>query len=140
MAHVYVGVEIVIMTAVNRATLVAALKRLGRQADPQPCRVLHYRTRLDNLAVLLEAEFDNPEDVSVAGMARRLEEMYGLAAGSVTYTTASTAYGNMVTFKTGSTSRLRMIVFGGVEASWGESLAAVTAYLKANQASWETAQ
>ena len=136
--HQYIGIEVLTMTAAMRGTLVEALKHIGRQDGDQPCKITHWRTRLDNLAIILEAEWAEDE-VTVAALAHRLEALYGLAAGTVTTTTTQSAYGPLVVFKTGTTSRLRLVVFGGVEASWGESLAKATLYLKDNAATWEPA-
>ena len=135
--HNFIGIEALTMTAANRATLVDALKRLGRQDGPAPCKITHWRTRLDNLAIILEAEFD-ADEVTPNRMAHRLEALYNLAPSAVSQTVTQTAYGPMVTFKTNTTNRLRLIAFGGVDASWGESLAAVQQYLAANRAAWET--
>ena len=135
--HNFIGIEALTMTAANRATLVDALKRLGRQDGPAPCKITHWRTRLDNLAIILEAEWAEDE-VTVAALAHRLEALYNLAPSAVSQTVTQTAYGPMVTFKTNTTNRLRLIAFGGVDASWGESLAAVQQYLAANRAAWET--
>ena len=135
--HNFIGIEALTMTAANRATLVDALKRLGRQDGPAPCKITHWRTRLDNLAIILEAEWAEDE-VTVAALAHRLEALYNLAPSAVSQTVTQTAYGPMVTFKTNTTNRLRLIAFGGLDASYGESHAAVLAYLAANKTAWET--
>jgi hypothetical protein len=136
MTHNYLGIEILTMTAGMRSTLVDALQRLGRQSGPQPCRINHWRIRPDNMAAILESEWDLDE-VTPTALARRLENLYGLQPGAVSQTVTQTQYGPVVTFKTGSTNRLRAIAFGGVDATWGESLLAVTAYLADNRAAWE---
>ena len=137
MSRLFVGIELLTMTAAMKQTLVSALQKLGRQSGPNPCEIMHWRIRLDNEAVILEAEFST-DDVSLPRMATRLEQLYNLSPGAVTYTTASTVYGPVVTFKTGTTNRFRMVCFGGLDASYGESHAAVLAYLAANKTAWET--
>lgn len=138
MTHAYIGIEALTMTAALKQTLVQALKALGRQDGPQPCRINHSRTRPDNNALILEAEW-NEDEVTAAALARRLETLYGLAAGAVSQAVTQTPYGPMVTFKTGTTNRLRLVVFGGLEADWPTSREACLAYLAANRAAWEPA-
>ena len=135
--HQYIGIEVLTMTAAMRGTLVEALKHIGRQDGDQPCKINHWRIRPDGMAAIFEAEFD-ADEVTPNRMAHRLEALYNLAPSAVSQTVTQTAYGPMVTFKTNTTNRLRLIAFGGLDASYGESHAAVLAYLAANKTAWET--
>ena len=137
MTHVYLGIEVLTMTAAMRGTLVEALKKIGKQDGPSPNLINHWRIRPDGMAAIFEAEFD-ADEVTPNRVASRLEGLYNLAPSAVSQTVTQTAYGPMVTFKTNTTNRLRLIAFGGLDASYGESHAAVLAYLAANKTAWET--
>ena len=137
MSHLYIGIEVLTMTAAMRDTLVEALKKIGRQDGPYPNLINHWRIRPDGMAAIFEAEFDAGE-VTPNRMTNRLEGLYNLGPGTVSQTVTQTAYGPLVTFKTGSTNRLRLIAFGGVDVSWGESSVAVQKYLSDSKSTWET--
>ena len=140
MTHQYIGIEIVTMTAAMRSTLVEHIRGLGPLEHAQPSHLHHGRVRLDNQAYIGEAEFE-AETITAEAICDRLAGWYGVAADSVTYSTTQTPYGPVMTIKTGSTSRLRLIAFGGLDAdgagSAGESHEAVLAYLAANRDAWE---
>jgi len=130
----YIGIEDVALTPAARETLIDGLKQLGRANDsPYPNLRNHWRIRPDGKAVILEAEFDDTT-ITAAAIKTRLVALFNVSASSVTYTTAQTVYGPTITFKQNSTVRLRMIAFGGVNATWAESRLAASAYIKACQA------
>lgn len=134
--HVYFGIESLSLTAPQRQTLVAALRALGKQADPQPCRINHWRPRLDNLAAIFEAEFAASE-IAADAFRQYIAAVFGVPVAQVTAATASTQYGPVVTLRYNSIDRLRAILFGGVGASWETSRQAALAYLAANTVEWE---
>ena len=135
MSRLYYGIEDLGLSASQRANLVAILQQLGDNNHSQPNYRNHWRIRLDNLAVIFEANFAD-EDWTEVSLKTRLAGVMGIAPALVTISTASTFYGPTVTF-TRTTARLRMIAFGGLLASWEASHQAVLAYLKANQAAWD---
>jgi hypothetical protein len=139
MSHLYIGIEALSLTAAQRNTLVSHLRSLGPQSGPMPAKITHWRPRLDNLAAIFEAEFD-ADTVTPLAIRNRLAQIYGVAQSNITYATQQTAYGPVVTYRAANQDRLRLIAFGGVDATWAESHAAVTAYLAANRADWEPAE
>ncbi len=139
MSRQYFGVEALSLTAAQRAVLVAALKLLGRDnRAPQPSHRNHWRVRLDGQAVIFEANW-NTDEWTVAGLGNRLATLFGVSPALVTFATAQTVYGPTATYTYSGTNRLRLIAFGGLLATWAESHDAVTAYLAANSAAWESA-
>ena len=136
MAHQYVGVEILNMTAGQRDTLVAAIRALLPERDEQPCWRVHSRKRIDNQAAIIEARWRDA-DVGDGGFIRYLANAFGVAAGTITSATSSNAFGRVLTLTHSGQQRVRFILFGGVGAAWQQSRAAVLAYLAANLAQWE---
>jgi hypothetical protein len=67
---------------------------------------------------------------------QRLSVIFNVAVSTITHTVIRTVYGPVVTF-TRTVDRLRMVVFGGVSATYDESHAACLTYLLDNQAAWE---
>jgi hypothetical protein len=136
----YMYIEVLSMTAQQRQTLVDALRAWGVRNDSQyPHERNHWRVRPDGLAVIFEAVFDNSLMTAVA-MRNRLAQLFGVAQASVTYATTQTAYGPVVTFTYNAIARLRMGVFGGVDATYADSWAAAQAFLQANAAAWGDTQ
>jgi hypothetical protein len=111
------------------------LRALGSNTHPNPCMRNHWRVRLDNQAVIFEANF-NDEDWTVATIRQRLANIFGVNVTLVTANTTTTAYGPVVTISYSGTARLRMIAFGGLLATWAQSHDLVLAYLAANKAAW----
>ena len=138
MSHLFIGIEVLSMTAPQKATLVAALRALGPQADPQPARLNHSRTRLDGNAAMFEAAFGDNE-VTIDAVKQYLANAFGVDPATITHVVAQTAYGPLVTLARAGVDRLRLIQFGGVSPIWAESGEACRAYLIANAAAWEAA-
>lgn len=136
--HLYWYAQDIALTAGQRQTLVQQLRALMADPDdPQPCRRNHFRPNLAGDTVIFEAAVDT-DHLTAVSVRNRLAALFGVAQTSITYTTTQTAYGPALTYKHNTTNRVRFGVFGGLEASRGESLAAVTAYLADNRAAWET--
>jgi len=93
-----------------------ALRRLGKQSDVQPCRVNHSRLSLDGRAIILEAEFAEDE-ISRDAIVATLSTALGVQPSAMD-------------------AKIDYRVFGGLDASWGESLEQCRAYLAANRAEW----
>lgn len=139
MTRQYYGIEALSLTTAQKQTLVDALKLLGRNSlHPNPCYRNHWRVRLDNNAVIFEGDFDD-SNWTVISIRDRLAAIFNVAANLITSSTASTAYGPVVTYTYASQQRIRMIAFGGLLATWTQSHDAVLAYLRANLAAWEQA-
>jgi hypothetical protein len=135
MSRQYYGIEAINLTLVQRQTLVDALQRLGANQHPNPSHRCHWRVRLDNLAVIFEAEFDDA-DWTVDGVKTRLANLLGINANLVTSAVSQTQYGPVVTYSR-SGDRLRLVAFGGLLATWDESHDQVLAYLAANTSAWD---
>jgi hypothetical protein len=146
MAHVYFGAINLALTATQRNQLVTALRALGRNNnDPQPAYRNHWRTRLDNEAVIFEAEFDE-NTISIQAFKDRLAAIFGVSAATITHATSLQTFASkqtaVVTFSRSSTAYLRVALFGydgTTWPSWAESRIECGAYLASNAAAWETA-
>jgi hypothetical protein len=130
------GIENLALTVAQRDTLVSALRTLGENTHPNPCMRNHWRVRLDNQAVIFEAS-RNDEDWTVSTIRQRLANIFGANVALATASTATTAYGPVVTISYSGTPRLRMIAFGGLLATWEESHDAALAFLAENSEEWE---
>lgn len=137
--HVYFGIErLPALSAGQRATLVADLKGLGTANNSsQPAERNHWRTRLDNDAVIFEALFDET-NIDIAAMKDFLAITFGVSASSIESNTQATVYGLVVTFSRLGTDYLRSIAFGYDAGwpTWNDSRLAVHVYLAANSAAW----
>jgi hypothetical protein len=137
--HCYIGIENLNLNATQRDTLIDVLKALGPASDSQPAHLNHWRTRLDNEAIILEALF-NEDNLTVAAFKNRLAAIFGVDPASVGDASSSTPYGPMVTFSRGGTDYLQFLLFGGAGATWQQSGDGCRAYLAANAAEWEPAE
>ena len=135
MSRQYYGIESLNLTTAQRQTRVDALQQLGANTHPNPSHRNHWRVRLNNLAVIFEAEF-NDEDWTVSAIRTQLANIFGVNVSQVTVTTTSSAYGPLVMLAYNSSNRLRMTAFGGLLAIWTESHALALDYLMANLAEW----
>lgn len=133
--HLYIGVEILSMTALQKQTLVDAFKALGPKSDPQPARLCHWRIRLDGNAAIFEANFGDNE-VTIDAVKQYLGTAFAIDPATITHAVTQTVYGPVVTL-TRTVDRLRLVQFGGVSPTWAESGDACRAYLAANAAAWE---
>lgn len=137
-SHVYLGIENVALTNAQRNTLVSQLQQLGTaNTDGNPSHRNHWRVRPDNQAVLFEAVFDE-NTVTIAAIAQRLADIFGIAVGSIATATQQTQYGLLVTYSRGGTPRLRSIAFGYNNGwpAYSISQAAALQYLADNAAAW----
>lgn len=123
------------MTGPQKQTLLAALQQLGPQNDSRPAHRNHWRIRLDNDAAIFEAMFDDSL-LTAAQFRQRLASIYGVAVAQVTSSTSNPAVGTVLTLSYQSVHRLRVVLFGGVNATYQESGDAARAYLAANAAAW----
>ena len=136
--HGYIGIENLALNAAQREQLLDALKALGNQTGPQPHLLTHWRTRLDNQAAIIEAEFaDN--SVGVAQVKQYLANVFGIDPADVSDTTQATPYGPLVTYGYLAVNRIRLVPFGGINADWNTSRLAAISYLIANAAAWSEA-
>lgn len=134
--HFYIGAENGALTNAERLSFVQWLFSQGRSdADAQPARRMHRRIRLDNDAVIFEAVFDD-DSVDVPAIKARLAFILQTDVSNITHTTTTNSFGRVVTFRLSSVIQVRLIVFGGLSATWAQSRAATEAYLVANAAAW----
>ena len=138
MPHIYLGIEILSMTAGQRQTLIDALRALLPERDEQPAWRVHLRIRLDNQAAIVEARWQDAHVID-ASIRRYLAQAFGVTEGTVTSAVTTNAFGRVLTLTHSAVQRARFILFGGVGAIWEQSRQATLAYLAANLAQWETA-
>ena len=124
------------MTATQRQTLVDVLKAWGlRNLSLYPNERNHWAVRPDGLAVIFEAVFDS-DNLTVLWFRTKLAEIFNVSVTTITATTTSTIYGPLALFKYNTVNKLRMGIFGGVDATWEESHTAVLQFLADNQDTW----
>jgi hypothetical protein len=139
--HVYIGIESLTLTAPQRAALVERLKLLGPGHADRPCLLNHWRVRPDGLAAIFEAGFD-VESIGIAGVKSYLANIFNIAAGDISHTLQTVSFADgtqtvVVTLKYANQNRLRLALFGGVDATWETSHAEVLGYLRQYAAAWE---
>jgi hypothetical protein len=132
----YYGIENLGLNALQKATLVDALKQIGDNHSPYPNHRNHWRVRLDNDAVIFEGKFSD-EDWTADSVKNKLANIFGVNPATIGDSTQSTQYGPVVTYSRGG-DKLRLIAFGGLLASWEESHDKVLAFLADNRAEWES--
>jgi len=138
--NLYFYIESLNLTAGQINTLIDQLQHLGqRNQDGNPRMRNHWRIRPDNKAVIFEAVWDDA-DLTAINVRNRLASIFGVAQASITYSTNSTAYGPLVTFTYGGVDRLRMGVFGGVNATYQDSQNQARHFLSDFAAKWEVEQ
>jgi len=115
-------------------------KSLGR-ADNSPFPNLRTQTRirLDNEAVIIEAVFRD-DWLSVEFVTNKLADVFGVDPATIDTDTQQTQYGPVVTFSRNSVDRLRMALFGGVNADWEDSRLAAVTYISNNIEEWESSE
>jgi hypothetical protein len=131
----YFGVQLLNVTAAQREALIVAFQSLRGVNPAGPQHINHWRIRLDRLAAIFEAQFDQA-DLTVARVTQFLANAVGVSPGIISADTTQTARGPLVTFSAGGTDRLQMIVFGGVGATRDESHTQTLIYLDANRPDW----
>jgi len=143
--HGYFGIEALSMTGAQKATLLTALQALGpSRADTDwPPFLMQFRPRLDNNAALFEARF-NEDNLTVAALKQFLADAFGIPVANISNVNTSATFASkpspIVTLRSASTDRLRVVLFGGVGAAWADSREECAAYLAANRVAWEPAQ
>ena len=137
--HGYIGIENINLDAVQRQTLIDAIKALGPSSDPQPARLNHWRTRLDEEAAIFEALF-NDENLTVDKFKDRLAAIFGTQASQIDDAISNVDYAGygttIVMFSRKKIDYLRFALFGGRDAAWMESGDECRAYLHANLEEW----
>jgi len=140
MSRLYVGLENIALTNPQRATLVAALQQLGfNNTDPQPCNRNHRRVRLDNDAVIFEANFTD-NDWTIANARQYLADVFGVDVSLITNNNSTQSYGGgttlIVTLAYQAANRMRFALFGGANATYAQSQTEARGYLATNAAAW----
>lgn len=138
--HGYIGIENLNLNTSQRQTLVNELKALGPASNPQPSRLCHWRTRLDEEAVIFEALFVET-NLTVAKFKQRLGVIFSVDPDTIDHTTTIHHFADgdtpVVTFSRTGTDYLRFALYGGNGISWMESGDECRGYLKLNQTEWE---
>jgi len=139
--HCYIGIENINLNASQRQTLVAALRALGPASHPSPACLCHWRTRTDGQAAIFEALFDE-NALTITAFKNRLASIFGVQPDTIDHATTSLSFAGgttpVVTFSRGGTGYLRFALFGGVDATWGESGDECRGYLAAYRDQWDT--
>jgi hypothetical protein len=141
--HVYFGIENLALSDEQRAQLVQALQALGPQSDPQPARLNHWRTRLDEQAAIFEALFDE-DNITIEAFKQRLGSIFSVNPQTIDHDTNPVMFASrqsaVVTFSRNATDYLRAVFFGYAGAdwpTWPQSGHECRAYLAANAQAWE---
>jgi hypothetical protein len=142
--HIYFGIENLNLSAEQRGALVEVLRALGPAHSGQPCRLCHWRTRLDNEAAIYEALFDE-DTITVQAFKSRLGNIFDVSPSTIDHSTNQVTLDSrqtaVVTFSRNETDYLRVAFFGyaGDEdwPTWEESRVEAVAYLAANEEEWE---
>ena len=138
--HGYFAIEDLGLLPAQRDALIAELRALGPSADPQPARLNHWRTRLDNAAAIFEALFDE-DTLTVAAFKNRLALLFVVNPDTIDTSlqghTFDTLVTPVVTFSRTGTDYLRLALFGGPSATWAESGVECRAYLALYAGQWE---
>ena len=139
--HLYFFMENTGLNETQRTTLVDWFKTFGRADNsPFPNLRMHTRVRLDNEAVIFESVL-NEDWLTVEFLTNKLADVFSVDPGTITVDTSSNIYGTLADFqRPAGTSRMRIGVFGGINATWEESRLATVAYLSAFSEQWETAE
>jgi hypothetical protein len=143
--HGYFGIEALSMTGAQKTTLLTALRALGptREETDWPPFLMQFRPRLDNNAAIFEARF-NDANLTVAALKQFLADAFAVPVANISNVNTSVTFARLpspiVTLRSASTDRLRVVLFAGVGATWAESREECAAYLAANRAAWEPAQ
>ncbi len=142
MTRLYFGIENINLTAPQKQSLIDGLKTLEDNANNNPCNRNHWRLRLDNDAIIFEANFDESQ-LTIAAIKSRLATIFGVAVGTISHSTSQNAtYGLIVTFIHSAQNKIRMVAFGHNGTNWAtveQSRTAAQAYLAANSVAWESA-
>ena len=137
--HGYMGVENLALNGDQKALLVAELRGLGVPEDPSPARRCHWRVRNDGEGVIFEAAFDE-DALTVERFRRRLGTIFGVSwvtiGASVGSATFAARASPVVVFSRSGVDYLRVALFGGVDATWLESLREVLAYIALHPDLW----
>ncbi len=143
MWHGYLAIENLNLNSTQRQTFVDELRNLGPASDPQPARLNHWRTRLDDEAVIFEALF-NESNLTVAKFKQRLADIFGVDESTIDHSAQQQVFETLstpiVTFSRAGTNYIRFAAFGGIGATWFESRLETLAYLKDNSDDWEPAE
>lgn len=131
----YVGIENISLTTAQKNTLIAGIQALGANSDGNPAHRNHWRFRLDTNAAIFEAKFDDTQ-LTVAAFTNRLATIFTVDPALITAVVTTGAVGTLGIFSYQSVQKLRLVLFGGVTATYAESLAACAAYLATNSAAW----
>ena len=135
MSRQYYGIEDLGLTNNQRQTLIAALRDLGDNQSKYPNYRNHWRTRIDNRAIIFEGKF-NDDEWNAESIKNKLANIFNVDPDLIEANSQTTQYGPVVTFSR-SGDKLRLIAFGGLLATWKESHNQVKAYLAENKTDWE---
>lgn len=144
----YLGIENIALDAAQKASVVAALRKLGPKSHTSPARLMHWRTRLDGDAAIFECLFD-ADTITIESVKAFLATAVGVSPAVISDAVAFVTFGGqptpVVTYSAGGTARLRVAVFAGLEqdgepTTWEQSHDAVLAYLAENRDAWEGAE
>lgn len=122
----------------QRVTLVDWFRDFGREDDsPYPNRRMHTRVRLDSEAVIFEAVV-NEDWLDNDFISAKLADIFDVDPVTITVVVSQNIYGTMGDFqRPAGTSRMRLGIFGGTNATVEESRSSCVAYLITYNELWE---
>lgn len=143
MWHGYFGLEDLNLTAPQRQTLRDAIRQFfadNQVPTGQPAQILQIRMSLNGRKVIFEALFDE-QFLTVDRFKTFLANTFGVAVGQIANVNSTLDLGGkdspLITFSRSGTNYIRVVLFGGVGASYEESRVACLAYLNSARAEWD---
>ena len=135
--NLYFYIESIDLTLAQRQTLVDVLKAWGLRNDSiYPNERNHWAVRPDNLAVIFEAVFD-ADNLTVLWFRTKLAQIFGVLLTKITATTFTNQYGTGANFSYNSVVKMRLGIFGGINATWDESHEAALMFLSDFKELWQ---
>ena len=135
----YMAIENLNLSVPQRQLLVATIQSLGPQAHFLPDHFNHWRVRLDNQAVIFEAQFD-ADNLSVDAFKHRLANIVDVDEDTIAHAMNLHTFASIATpaftFSRAGTDYLRVAPFAGLSSTWAESAHEARAYLAARHDDW----
>jgi len=138
--HLYIGIENLALTNEQRETLIDGFKALGPHDGVWPPHNCHWRIRLDNQAIMLEALWPE-EKLTIANLKAWLGQIFGVDPDTINHSVQFPTFNEkpspLVTFSRAGIDYIRFVVFGDLNATWKQSLAEWHAYCTLHRTEWE---
>ena len=140
MFHGYIALENINLSTNQRRLLLDTIWLLSNQYNDSPSKVNHIRPRPDKEAMIFEAEFSKG-DLTVSKFKNRLANILNIDASAINFLITSETYNTnpsrVVIFNRRWVDYFKVIIFGGIDATWEESGNECRAYLSRYKGLWE---